>query len=129
MRLIKKIPVKQILTESSKSEMQTEFTRRKTQLDQECQQLTFEKRKIEMKQNISREEVSKRFQKEIDRRKEKIKWIDYQLEQLDVLPLGSEILDEEVDAIVEINEGDDWKDKMNSGAILIRDGRVIRIDG
>lgn len=121
--------VKQVLTESSKAEMQTQFTKRKRQLEQECQQLTFEKRKIQMKQNVSREEVSKRFQKEIDRRKEKMKWLDYQLEQLEVLPLGSEISDDEVDTIVEVKEGDNWADVMNPGAIIVKDGRVIRIDG
>jgi len=128
MQIIKKVPVKQVLTESSKASMQEQFDQRKSQLDQECQQLSFEKRKIESKQNISREEVSKRFQKEIDKRKEKIRWIDYQLEQLDVLPLGSEITEDEVETIINVEEGDNWEDVQNQGAIIVQDGKVIRID-
>ena len=128
MQIIKKVPVKQVLTESSKASMQEQFDQRKSQLDQECQQLSFEKRKIESKQNISREEVSKRFQKEIDKRKEKIRWIDYQLDQLDVLPLGSEITEDEVETIINVEEGDNWEDVQNQGAIIVQDGKVIRID-
>ncbi|KGX83684.1 YlqD family protein [Pontibacillus marinus] len=128
MQIIKKVPVKQVLTESSKASMQEQFDKRKSQLDQECQQLSFEKRKIEAKQNISKEDVSKRFQKEIDKRKEKIRWIDYQLEQLDVLPLGSEITEDEVETIVHVEEGDIWNDVSSTGAIIVQDGKVIRID-
>ncbi|MYL33119.1 hypothetical protein GLW08_01630 [Pontibacillus yanchengensis] len=128
MRIMKKVPVKQILTELSKQKLANDFEKQKTQLDQECQQLSFEKRKIEMKQNVSREEVSKRFQREIDRRKEKIRWVDYKLEQLNVLPLGSEITEDEVETIVEVNVGDDWDSIMNNGAIIVEDGKVIRID-
>lgn len=128
MQIIKKVPVKKVLTESSKAAMQEQFEQRKSQLDQECQQLSFEKRKIEAKPNISREDVSNRFQQEIDKRKEKIRWMDYQLEQLDVLPLGSEITEDEVETIVDVEEGDIWEDLRNPGAIIVQDGRVIRID-
>lgn len=128
MQIIKKVPVKRVLTESSKASMQEQFEERKSQLDQECQQLSFERKKIEAKPNISREDVSKRFQREIDKRKEKISWIDYQLEQLDVLPLGSEITDDEVDTIVQVQEGDLWEDVNRQGAIIVQDGKVIRID-
>ncbi len=128
MQIIKKVPVKQVLTESSKASMQEQFDQQKSQLDQESQQLSFEKRKIETKPNISREDVSKRFQREIDKRKEKIRWIDYQLEQLNVLPLGSEITEDEVETIVEVEEGYIWADVNNPGAIIVQDGKVIRID-
>ena len=128
MRIMKKVPVKQILTEKSKQKLAHDFEKQKNQLDQECQQLSFEKRKIEMKQNVSREEVSKRFQREIDRRREKIRWVEYKLEQLQVLPLGSEITEDEVETLVEVNVGDDWERVMNEGAIIVEDGKVIRID-
>ncbi|KGP73968.1 YlqD family protein [Pontibacillus yanchengensis] len=128
MRIMKKVPVKQILTEKSKQKLAHDFEKQKNQLDQECQQLSFEKRKIEMKQNVSREEVSKRFQREIDRRRERIRWVEYKLEQLQVLPLGSEITEDEVETLVEVNVGDDWEILMNEGAIIVEDGKVIRID-
>ncbi|MFC0524115.1 YlqD family protein [Pontibacillus salicampi] len=129
MKIMKKVPVKQVLTEASKAKLTAEFEKQKKQLDQECQQLSFEKRRIEMKQNISREEVSKRFQKEIDRRKEKIRWVDYKLEQLHILPLGSEITEGEVETMVDVRVGDDWDVVMSEGAIVVQDGKVIRMDG
>ncbi|KGX93190.1 hypothetical protein N781_12330 [Pontibacillus halophilus JSM 076056 = DSM 19796] len=128
MEIIRKIPVKQVLTEASKEKMQHQFHREWKQLDQECQQLSFEKRRIESKQNVSREEVSKRFQKELDRRKEKMRWVEYQLEQLDILPLGSELTDSEVETVVTVEIGSNWEDIMSEGAIVVEDGKVIRID-
>ncbi|GGD27675.1 YlqD family protein [Pontibacillus salipaludis] len=128
MNIIKRVPVKRVLTEASKEKLQQEFETRKARLDEECQQLSFEKRKIEVKQNISREEVAKRFNREIDKRKEKIRWLEYQLEQLEILPLGSEIEDGEVESIVDLNVGDTWDEQMNQGAIIVQDGKVIRID-
>lgn len=128
MQIIKRVSVKRILTEASKETLQQEFEKRKKRLDQECQQLSFEKRKIEMKQNVSREEVAKRFNREIDKRKENIRWLEYQLEQLEILPLGSEIEDGDVESLVELSVGDTWDDVMNEGAIVVQDGKVIRID-
>ncbi|MCD5322660.1 MULTISPECIES: YlqD family protein [Pontibacillus] len=128
MQIIKRVSVKRVLTEASKETLQQEFEKRKKRLDQECQQLSFEKRKIEMKQNVSREEVAKRFNREIDKRKENIRWLEYQLEQLEILPLGSEIEDGDVESLVELSVGDTWDDVMNEGAIVVQDGKVIRID-
>ncbi|KGX88471.1 YlqD family protein [Pontibacillus litoralis] len=128
MQIWKKVPVKQVLTHNSKQKLQQEFKRQAAQLEQECHQLTFEKKKIERKQNVSREEVSKRFQREIDRRKEKIRWAEYKLEQLAVLPLGSEITEGEIETLVEVQVGDDWDAVMSNGAIVVEDGIVIRMD-
>ncbi|MDC3416418.1 YlqD family protein [Aquibacillus salsiterrae] len=127
MKIIRKIPVKQIMTESSKRELHKVFDRQKQQLEQECQQLLFEQKKLQQKQGVSKEEVYKRFQGEITRRRDKMKWIDFQIEQLNILPIGSEMEEGEVEALVEVTEGSNWNELMSNKAIFVKDGIVIGI--
>lgn len=127
MKIIKKIPVKQILTETSKKQLRENFVRQKRQLEQECQQLLFEQKKLQHKQGVSKEEVYKRFQGEITRRKDKVKWIEFQIEQLQILPIGSEIEEGEVEALVEVTKGSNWNELMDEKVIVIKDGVVIEI--
>ncbi|MBM7571798.1 YlqD family protein [Aquibacillus albus] len=128
MNIIQKIPVKQVLTDDSKEKMNQKFCHKKQQLDQECQQLLFEQKKLQNKNGISKQEVYKRFQQEIMRRKEQIKWIEFQLEQLEILPIGSELIEREVEALVEVSEGSNWQELMENKAIIIKDDIVIRIE-
>ncbi|SDL74823.1 YlqD protein [Sediminibacillus halophilus] len=104
-----------------------QFNQNKQQLEQECQQLQFEQRKLQNKKGVSKHEVAKRFQQEIKKRKDKIKWIEFQLEQLDILPIGSEITEEEVETLVEVEEGFNWNDISDNKAIIVKDGIVIQI--
>lgn len=127
MKIIRKIPVKQVLTENSKKKLETEFQTSKKQLEQECQQLQFEQRKLQNKKGVSKEEVQKRFQQEITKRKDKIKWIEFKVEQLEVLSFGSEIIDGEVESLVEVEEGSDWEYLMGERVIIVKDGVVIQI--
>ncbi|HLS09486.1 YlqD family protein [Lentibacillus sp.] len=128
MQIIKKVLIKQIVTEKSKEKLRNSFHNHKMRLEQECQQLRFEQRKLENKRSMSKQEVSHRFQQEIKNRKEKIKLIDFKIEQLDILEIGSEITEKEVEALVEVKEGSHWNDIMNDAAIIIKDGVVVRID-
>lgn len=127
MEFIHKVPVKQILTENSKEKLTDQFIARKNQLEQECQQLQFEKRKLLNKKGMSETEVKRRFEQEIARRQEKIRMSDYQLDQLDILPLGSEITEGEVDVLVEVEVGANWEELINKKAIIVKDGIVIQI--
>lgn len=127
MEFIHKVPVKQILTENSKEKLTDQFIARKNQLEQECQQLQFEKRKLLNKKGMSETEVKRRFEQEIARRQEKIRMSDYQLDQLDILPLGSEITEGEVDVLVEVEVGAKWEELINKKAIIVKDGIVIQI--
>lgn len=127
MKILQKIPVKQILTEKSKKKLAEQFMSRKKQLEQECQQLQFEERKLLNKKGISKLEINKRFRQEIDNREIKIKNMEFQMEQLDILPLGSEITEGEVETLVEVKVGDDWEELLSNKAILIEDGIVIQI--
>lgn len=125
---MKKVLVKQVITEKSKEELKKNFTSHKMRLEQECQQLLFEQRKLQNKSGISRQEVEHRFQQEIKNRKEKMKLVDFKLEQLDMLEIGSEITEKEVEALVEVKVGSHWDQIMEETAIIIKDDIVIRID-
>jgi len=127
-QIIKKVLVKQVITEQSKTNILESFQTQKAQLEQECQQLNFESRKLQKKTGLSKQEVNKRFQKEINKRQEKMKAIDFKMEQLDTLAIGTEIIQNEVEALVEVEVGMDWNQLMEEQAIIIKDGMVIRMD-
>ncbi|MGY0691532.1 YlqD family protein [Virgibacillus sp. FSP13] len=128
MKIIKKVLIKQIVTEKSKAKLQTNFDQHKMRLEQECQQLLFEQRKLQNKTGVSKQEVASRFQQEIKNRKEKMKLLDFKIEQLDMLEIGSEIVEKEVEALVEVDVGTHWNEIMDDRAIVIKDDVVIRID-
>ncbi|SHF50999.1 YlqD family protein [Ornithinibacillus halophilus] len=128
MKIIKKIVVKQVVTENSKDKLKSNFIDHKMRLEQECQQLLFEQRKLQNKAGVSKQELVSRFQQEIKNRKEKIKLLDFKLEQLEMLAIGSEIVEKEVEALVEVGVGTNWKQVMEKSAIVIKDDVVIRID-
>lgn len=128
MKIIKNISIKQVITEKSKSKLHTNFHHQKMRLEQECQQLLFEQRKLQNKVNVSKQEVGNRFQQEIKNRKEKMNQLDFKLEQLDMLEIGSEITEKEVEALVEVEIGTHWDEFMKNKAIVVQDDVVIRID-
>ncbi|WP_249869808.1 YlqD family protein [Oceanobacillus saliphilus] len=128
MNIIKKVLIKQIVTEKSKEKIYSNFYNHKLRLEQECQQLLFEKRKMQNKPGVSKQEVEQRFQQEINNRKEKIKLIDFKIDQLETLEIGSEIIESEVEALVEVEVGSNWNDIMEEQAIVIKDDIIIRIE-
>ncbi|WP_174613268.1 YlqD family protein [Virgibacillus ihumii] len=128
MQIIKKVLIKQIVTEKSKKKLHKKFYDHKMRLEQECQQLLFEQRKLLNKSGVSRQEISERFQQEIKNRKEKIKLAEFKIEQLDMLEIGSEITEKEVEALVEVKEGSHWEEILEETAIVIKDDVVVRID-
>ncbi|MGM8211778.1 YlqD family protein [Virgibacillus sp. W0430] len=128
MKIIKSVLIKQIVTEKSKNKLHGHFSHEKMMLEQECQQLLFEQRKLQNKPGISKQEVTNRFQKELKNRKEKMKLLDFKMEQLDMLEQGSEIIEKEVNGIVDVEIGSSWDDILGEKAIIIKDGIVVRID-
>jgi uncharacterized protein YhaN len=126
MQIIQRIPVKQVLTEISRAQLKKRFDERCAQLDNECRQLSFEQKKLERKPGVSKQEVERRFSKEISRRKDQIRWTENQLRQLEILPDGSELETDEVEALIEIKEGDSWHELVLDRQVVIKDGKVIR---
>jgi hypothetical protein len=128
MKIIKKVLVKQIVTEKSRKKLLDQFNNQKMRLEQECQQLLFEKKKLQNKSGVSKQDVTRRFQNEINKRMEKMDLIDFKIEQMEMLELGVEIVEDEVEALVEVTEGMHWEEIMSEQSIVIKDGMIVRID-
>lgn len=127
MKLLQTIVVKQVLTEASKERIHQKYHSRKLQLQKECDQLRFELKKLEKAKKFPPDTLKRHFEQEIKVHKEKIKLLDFQIEQLHILPLGSEIKETELQGIVEINEGDHWDEFLSGKTIIVKDGIVTEI--
>jgi hypothetical protein len=125
MEIFQTVTVKQILTAASKEQLMKTFKQTKQQLEREIDQLSFQLKKKE--KTIQTEEMRKQYQREISRRMDKIKIADFQLQQLETLPLGSEMKEKEMNALVDINVGDRWDELMKERTIVIKDGIVVEI--
>lgn len=127
MNILQNVVVKQVLTEKSKNELLQKYDENKAQLQKECDQLRFEMKRLEKTKKFQPTSLARHFEKEIDMRQEKVKLLDFQIQQLHILPLGSELKEKEVQAIVEVNIGDHWEDSLSSKTILIKDGIIVEI--
>ncbi|RIW36385.1 hypothetical protein D3H55_05610 [Bacillus salacetis] len=127
MKILQNVIVNQVLTEASKTALLEKYEGKKFQLQKECEQLRFELKKMEKTQKYSSRNLKAHFEKEIESRMEKIKLTDFQIDQLDILPLGSELKDKEVQGIVEVEVGDNWEEKNLSRTIVIKDGYISEI--
>lgn len=127
MKILQTVVVKQVLTEKSKKELLEIFQKNRSKLQKECDQLQFEQKKFEKNSKLSTINVRDHFGGEIQARQEKIKIISFQMEQLELLPLGSEVKEREVQAITEIRVGDRWDQIENQSEIIIKDGIIQEI--
>ncbi len=126
MQILKRIPVKQVLTAASRKKLTEQFEQDYFRLKQECEQLWFEQKKLEKKQEFSKMDVEKRFSTEIQKRKDKMKRAEHLLGQLEILPNDSELVIDEVESIVTMEAGDRYEERMLDPQIIIKDGIVIR---
>ncbi|MEH7382499.1 YlqD family protein [Bacillus sp. JJ1533] len=127
MKIIQTVEVKQILTESSKTNLMGSLQTTKDQLLKECDQLQFERKKMEKLKKFDPVKIKLLFTNEIDLRQEKIKQLEFQIEQIHMLPLGSEIKEREIQSIIDIHVGDNWDEATTSRTIVIREGIVVEI--
>ncbi len=124
MKILQNVIVKQVLTEKSKLELLDQFNSKKAVLKKECDQLRFELKKLEKTKKFQPVSLKTHFEKEIDVRKEKIKLLDFQIQQLDILPYGSELKEREVQAIVDVEIGQNWEEIVQTKTIIVKDGVV-----
>lgn len=129
MQIIQTVVVKQILTETSKQKLLETYFARKLQMQKEYQQLQFELKKLEKNNKYQQSVLKKHFEKELQKRQEKEKLLEFQIEQLHMLPIGSELKEKEVQALVEIKVGDVWDERMSQPTIIIKDGIIEEIRG
>lgn len=127
-KVIKRAVIKQVLTEKSKDVLFSSLSEQKKQYEMECEQLDFEKRKT-LKNNSTNNQsfITSRYDEEIERRKEKIRQLDFQVEQLKLLPLGTEVVEKEIDMLTEINVGDSYHNFLTPAEIVVKDGIIKEI--
>ncbi|MEH7222535.1 YlqD family protein [Bacillus sp. JJ1566] len=127
MKIIQTVEVKQILTENSKAKLIDSLQTNKAQLLKECDQLKFELKKMEKLKKFDPVKMKRYFTNEIDIRQEKVKQFEFQIDQIHMLPLGSEIKEKEVQSIIDLNEGDNWDEATTARTIVIKEGIVEEI--
>ncbi len=124
LQIIQTVVVKQILTENSKKKLFDHYEAQKLQLQREISQLQFELKRLEKTKSFSPGALKNHFEKEINKRLEKEKLLEFQIEQLHRLPLGSELKEKEVQSLVEIKIGDIWDERIGQPTIIIKDGII-----
>jgi hypothetical protein len=127
MQIITTITVNQILTESSKKQLFISFQERRQQLLKEIDQLTFEMKRMEKMKKYPVSSINTYFEKEIEKRKDKVKLLEFQIEQLELLPLGSELKEREIQGLIDVNIGDNWNESLLNRKITVKDGIVVEI--
>jgi len=127
MRILQTISVKQVLTDTSKNQLLDKYIKQQNRLQKEIDQLKFEMKKLEKTKKSHPLTLRSHFEKEINSRSEKIKLLDFKLEQLNILPVGSELKEREVQALVDVEVGSDWEEITKTKTIVITDGKVTEI--
>jgi hypothetical protein len=127
LQLIQTVVVKQILTEKSKQKLLNKYQSQKLQLQKECGQFQFEMKRLEKTNKFSSLALKNHFEKEINKRLDKEKLLEFQIEQLHMLPLGSELKEKEVQALVDVKVGDVWDEGFGESTIIIKDGIIDEI--
>ncbi len=127
--MIQTVVVKQILTETSKQKLLEKYFAGKLQMQKEYQQLQFELKKLERTKKFQPSALKQHFEKELRKREEKEKLFEFQIEQLHMLPIGSELKEKEVQALVEVKVGDVWDERIGQPVIIIKDGIIEEIRG
>ncbi|MGA9289514.1 MAG: YlqD family protein [Anaerobacillus sp.] len=127
MKIIVTYEVKQILTDQSRASYLDKWEKERASLQQECEQLQFEKKRLQKKRPSDHKWIAEQFDKEIKSRSESISFLEFRIDQLEHLPSGSEIRDGEIESIQNIQVGDEWHERERKGKIVVKDGIVQSI--
>jgi hypothetical protein len=127
MYIIQQVTVKQVLTETTKENLLASYEGKKRQLERETKQLQFEQKKAEKLYKNRRADAAGYYLKEMQERQEKMKIIEFEINQLQLLPLGSELKERELQTLREVKVGDCWEEIHNGKVIIVKDGKVIEI--
>lgn len=127
MKILQTITVNQVLTVTSKNQLLEKYKKQYNQLQKEIDQLKFEMKKLEKTKKFQPMTLTKHFEKEMSNRAEKIKLLEFQMEQLDILPIGSELKERDVQAFIDVEVGSDWDELMKPKTIVVTDGKVTEI--
>lgn len=126
LKVIKKIPVKVVLTENEREAQNNRLDHQLERMEREVEQFHFERKKMEKKHGSLPSNIDERLTQEVRQRKAKIQTLQYHKEQLEILPDFHEFTIEEIESVVEVKEGMEWK-KLQEKEIVIENGFVKRV--
>lgn len=125
------IPVKMLITNQTKLNMLNEIRQSIHQMKMEMEQLQFQQKKLMADAQKKGKEavriVQDRIGMEHQKRKEKLDRLYIQVEQLERLEEGEEILHSTVETEIEIQIGQSWDEVTQSQEIIIKDGIIFDI--
>jgi hypothetical protein len=131
MKIIRPVQVKVILTEKAKKELETEYDEQFQQLQLELEQLRFQSKKFmqenEKKFHDLNRLAQERLKKEETKKREQLEQTKFKLDQLRLIPLGTEIQYTTVDQLIDVRVGDDWESISGQAEIIIKDGMIHEI--
>lgn len=131
MKIVRPVQVKVVLTEGSKKELEIEYKERLSQVKIELEQLRFQGKKIlhdAGKKSADQIRVlQEKLRIEEKKKHEQIEQNEFQIEQLQLLPIGTEILHSTIESVATIKVGDEWDDLMKNAEIIIKDGIIHEI--
>lgn len=126
MQFLQTVSIKQVLTANKKERLTKELNQEMDQLQREIEQFHFQLHKaIKKSEPVSQEQqIRMRYEQEINKRTDKRKSLEFRLQQLDRLPIDSEIAGGQTQAIVELTIGDRWPDQEQQLEVVVRDGII-----
>jgi len=127
MRILQTVNVNQVLTMTSKAQLIDQYNGQSAQLQKEIDQLKFEMKRLAKTKKVQPLSLKTHFEKEVNNRSEKLRLLAFKIEQLEILPIGSELKEKEVQAIIDVELGDDWKELTKAKTIVVTDGIVTEI--
>ncbi|WP_100330888.1 YlqD family protein [Bacillus xiapuensis] len=127
MQILQTVIVKQVLTEKLKQKLLASYSEKINQLQTECEQLRFERKKTDKQYKGNQKDIAEFYEKETQQRLDKIKNIEFQKKQLELLPLGSELKECERQTLTDVKVGDCWSGPEQERAIVVKDGIIIEI--
>lgn len=131
MKIIVPVSVKMVITDKSKEKIVNEFALSIQQLQLELEQLQFQHKKLLYEAQKRGAEAVKIVQEKIAseklKRVEKIDKLFIQLEQVNKLKNGNEILHSTLETEVEVNIGDNFDELNHPKEIVVKDGYIVDI--
>lgn len=130
LKIVHQVPVKSKVTESLKTNMVAKMQETIKKLDLELQNIEFQTKRtvIELeKQNPPGITAAKKhFETERNKRLKAKEQLTQQIKQVGKLPLGSEIVQGNLDVIAELKVGDNWQEVLGV-EVVVCDDRIVEI--
>ncbi|MBM7837619.1 hypothetical protein JOC54_000850 [Alkalihalobacillus xiaoxiensis] len=129
MKYVRTASVKMILTADKKNELEQSFQRNLTQVTTEMKQMEFQLQRAlkTVKSNRESSGIHDKYKKELQRREEKRKSLEFQLTQLSALSIGTEISSGKTEVLLDLTVGDRWVTNETDITVVVKDGKILEI--